>query len=396
MENLTDDKWIEIDVLAIKNNLQVIQAELDERVRLIAVLKANAYGHGAIEVARILYQNGVDFFAVSYLKEALEIRQAGIRSSIMLFSPVIEESQVKEAIENRITLTITSAYDSQLIDKMSRQLKSSVNVHLKVDTGLGRFGIDENELLDICAALKENPYIYIEGIFTHMAEASDEKYTLKQFARFQEVLTALEANNIKIPVKHCANSTVFLKYPFMHLDAVRIGTLLSGQFPVGKMPQPFTLIDPFAFKTKVIALRSLPKTSFLGYFRTYRLKQEAKVAVIPVGFSDGLVLEVANPPTNFIDLMKILARSLLKYFNYPRFNLKVKIKGHFYPIRGKVFMQMALIELPVHSDVGIGDIVEVPIRKTLAAQGIKRWYVKEGLPGKVRQGNKTIYITEEE
>ncbi len=396
MDSFLEDKWIEIDVLAIKRNLNAIQAHLDERVRLIAVIKANGYGQGAVEMARILYQNGVDFFAVTLLEEALEIRQAGIRASIMLLSPITTENQVKCAIENRITLIITSMYDAQLVDMVSRQLKVAVNIHLKVDTGLGRFGIDENELLEIGAFLKDNPYIYLEGIFTHMAEAGNEKYTRQQFAQFQDIISFLEANNIHIPVKHCANSTVFLKYPFMHLNAVRIGTLLSGQFPVGKIPHPFTLIDPFAYKTRVIAIRALPAASFLGYFRTYRLKQEAQVAVIPVGFNDGLMLEVANPPTNFLDLLKILARQFLKYFNFPRFNVMVKIKGHFYPIRGKVFMQMALIELPIHSDVGIGDIVEVPMRKTLINRNVNYVYVKDGIPGKVRQDDKTVYVGCEE
>lgn len=395
MGNLSDNKWIEIDVSAIKNNLQQVRQYLDDRVRLIAVIKANAYGHGSTEVARILYQNGVDFFAVSYLEEALEIRNAGIRASIMLFSPLIDEKQVLVAIENNITLVITSLHDCNLVNKVSSQLKSRVTVHLKVDTGLGRFGINEDELLDVCRSLLDNSYVYIEGIFTHMAEANNEKYTLKQFKDFMGIISKLENNDIKIPVKHCANSTVFLKYQNMHLDAVRIGTLLSGQFPVGNMPKPFSLSDPFTFKTRVIAVRHLEKGSFLGYFRTYRLKREAKVAVIPIGFNDGLALEVANPPTNFVDLLKILLRTLLKYFNFPRFNMNVKIKGEYYPIRGKVFMQMSLIELPVYSDVNVGDIVEVPMRKTLVSKNIKRLYIKEGLPGKITQGSKTLYITEE-
>lgn len=395
MEHISDDKWVEIDVSAIKDNLQKVRDYLDDEVRLIAVIKANAYGHGIAEVARILYQNGVDFFAVSYLKEALEIREAGIRASIMLFSPLIDEKQVRLAIENNITLVITSLYDCNLVDKVSSQLKSRVTVHLKVDTGLGRFGIDEDELLDICNNLKNNPYIYMEGIFTHMAEAGNEKYTVKQFNRFLEIIKMLEDHDIKIPVKHCANSTVFLKYKNMHLNAVRIGTLLSGQFPVGTIPKPFNLSDPFTFKTKIIAVRTLKKGSFLGYFRTYRLKQDAKVAVIPVGFNDGLALEVANPPTNFIDLMKIMLRTLLRYFNFPRFNTYVKIKNNFYPIRGKVFMQMSLIEIPVDSYINVGDVVEVPMRKTIISKDIKRYYIKEGVPGKISQGSKTVYITEE-
>ncbi|HZK43048.1 MAG TPA: alanine racemase [Syntrophomonadaceae bacterium] len=395
MENLKGNKWVEIDILAIKNNLLNIQAHLADRARLIGVVKANGYGHGAIEVARILQQNGVDFLAVSYLDEALKIRNSGIKSSIMLFSPLIDELEIKEAIENEITLAITSIYDSQLINKVSSKLRIPVNIHLKVDTGLGRFGIYDEDLIDICNDLLNNPFIYIEGIFTHVAEANNEKHTINQFKQFTEIINKLEHNNIHIPIKHFANSTVFLKYPEMHLDAVRIGTLLSGQFPVGDMPHPFELTDPFSFKTKIISLREMQKGQYLGYYRTYRLKANAKVAVIPVGFSDGLVLEVANPPTNFLDLIKILLRTILRYFNYSRFTMNVKIKNENYPIRGKVFMQMTLIELPIHSDVEVGDIVEVPMRKTLIDQDIVRLYVQGDLSGKVSRGNKTVYITKE-
>lgn len=394
MDSINDKKWVEIDVEAIKHNFQVITEELAEEVHLIAVLKNNAYGHGAIDIARILNQNGVDYFAVTYLDEALSLRRAGIKSSILLFSPIINESELKEAIENEITLVITSLYDANLIDKVSRQLRLLVNFHLKIDTGLGRFGIPEDDLLEVVNIFADNPYILIEGIFTHMADASNEKYTLKQFQKFLEVIAYLEDNNIFIPIKHCANSTVFLKYPEMHLDAVRIGTLLAGHYPVGKMPHPFTLFEPFTFKTRVIAVNNLKKGDYLGYFRTYRLKKEAKVAVIPVGFSDGLFLEVANPPLNFLDLLKILARISLRYFNFSRFTTKVKIKGKLYPIRGKVFMQMALVEIPSHIDIKVGDVVEVPLRKTLVANNIKYVYVKDGLPGKIREEDKTVYITE--
>ncbi len=227
-----------------------------------------------------------------------------------------------------------------------------------------------------------------------MAEANNERYTLKQFAKFQEIIADLEANDILIPLKHCANSMVFLKYPEMHLDAVRIGTLISGQFPLGKMQAPFILKDPFVFKARIIAIKEAEKGDFLGYFRTYRLKQKAKIAVIPVGFRDGLNLEVANPPTDLFDLLKILIRTFLRYFNFPRFTPHVKFKGEKYPIRGKVFMQMALVELPPHIDVKVGDTVEVPIRKTLIADNIKRFYIEDGLPGKVRANDKTVYVTD--
>ena len=389
-------KWIEIDIDAIKHNLSQVRANLDDRVRLIAVLKAEAYGHGARDVARLLYQQGVEFFAVTFLYEALQLRKAGIRSSILLFSPLVDEEQLREAIDNHLTITIASLRDLSLLQGLSETAGSSINVHIKIETGLGRFGLNEQEALEVCRELNQMKGIYLEGIYTHMADAAgDSGYTSQQFERFVKIIEALAAEGYHIPVHHCANSAVFLKYPNMHLDAVRIGTLLSGQHPVGSFPNKLSLKDPYKFKSRIISLRSMAKGSWLGYYRTYRLKKNAQIGVIPVGFNDGLALEVANPPAGFIDLLKGLARQVLVYFDRPRFRLNVTIRGRDYPLRGKVFMQMALVEIPPDVVVNVGDEVELPVRKTLAAKNITRLYIKEGTAGKTASPESTTYVIEE-
>ena len=392
MKQILHNKWLEIDVNAVKSNLEAVKTMLEERTRLMAVLKADAYGHGASNIARLLFQSGVDFFAVSFLYEALELRKAGIRANILIFSPLVDEDQVKEAIKNHLTLTITSSYDSQLIDNISQRLNQKVNVHLKVDTGLGRFGMDTQEIIAVCNSLKENPNIYIEGIYTHMAEAAadDSNYTEGQFAQFMEVCQRLAAAGLKIPVKHCANSAVFLKYPHMHLDAVRIGTLISGQYPAGDFPKTLRLMDPYKFKSQIISLRNRKADTYLGYYRSYRLKAPAQVAVIPVGYNDGLALEIANKPEGIIDLIKKLVKMVLFYFDSPRFSLYIKIRGHSYPVRGKVFMQMSLIEIPLNVNVSVGDEVEIPIRKTLAAKNITKIYMREGAAVKIEDRKSVV------
>lgn len=398
VQHLLDEKWIEIDVDAVKKNLEIVNSLLDERVRLVAVVKADAYGHGAANIARILYQNGVDFFAVTFFHEAINLRKAGIRSSIMIFSPLIEQEQVKQAISNHFTLTISSMYDSQLIDDVSRHLNQAVTVHIKLDTGLGRFGIKPDELTEICQSLKDNPHIYIEGIYTHMAEAAstNANFTEKQYELFMRTVNDLEQNGFQIPVKHCANSAIFLKHPYMHLDAVRIGTLLSGQLPAGEFSQNLELVEPFTFKSRIISLKTLDAGSSLGYYRTYRLKEKAQIAVIPVGFNDGLALEVNNKATGIVDLVKILVKKILAYWNVSRFNLYVNIKGRACPIRGKVFMQMSMVEIPYDLEVEIGDEVELPVRKTLASKNLLRLYMKEGEAVKVESDELTSYMVDKE
>jgi alanine racemase len=207
------------------------------------------------------------------------------------------------------------------------------------------------------------------------------------------VLELLKREGADIPVKHCANSAVLLKYPHMRMNAVRIGTLLSGQAPAG-VPNNLKLTDPYKFKSRIISLRRLKAGSRLGYYSTYRLRKDAQVAVIPVGFQDGLAIEVVNKPAGFVDMLKHLVKMVLFYLNVPRFNLYVAIKGKHYPVRGKVFMQMALIVLPVETEVQIGDEVEVPIRKTIASSALKRFYMKDGIPVKTGQEESTSYFVE--
>lgn len=388
------NKWIEIDVDAVISNLQSVRNLIDEKVRLIAVIKANAYGHGACETAHLLSQQGVQYFAVTFLSEALQLRKSGLKQNIMLFSPVYSEAEAIEAIDNDITMTVASASDADLINDSCTRLNRQVIVHLKADTGLGRFGMDGEEIVTVWEMLKANPRICIEGIYTHMAQAAgNPSYTNLQFKRFNQMIGMLEQKGADIPVKHCANSAVVLKYPFMHMNAVRVGTLLTGQAPAG-IQNNLHLIDPYKFKSRIISLRRQKAGSRLGYYSTYRLRRDAQVAVIPVGFQDGLALEVANKPAGFIDMLKHMVKMVLAYCNISRFNLYVGIKGGYYPVRGKVFMQMALVELPPEAEVQVGDVVEVPVRKTLASSDLTRVYVKDGVPGKIARQERTTYFTE--
>lgn len=392
------DKWIEIDVDDIRSNLEQVRSCLKEEVRLIAVVKAQAYGHGAPEVARILYQQGVDFFAVSYLAEALALRKSGLKASILLLTPLTNEEQVQEALENFITPSITSLAEAEMINKISRTCNRSSTVHLKIDTGLGRFGLDLEQAVQCCQVLKRDSNIYIEGIYTHMAEAAARSsgYTKKQFKRFMEVVTYLQERGYRIPIKHCANSAVLLNYPQMQLNAVRVGTLLSGEHPVGRIDRRLELRDPYRFKCRIISLKKVEKGSYLGYRRSYRLKKTAQIAVLPVGYRDGVALSVNNKASGFVDLLKMVAKMVLNYFDFTRVQIKVTYQGSFYPIRGKVFMQMCLVEFPADLEVQVGDEVEVPIRKTLVLGNILRLYVREGQAGKIDNDLYVSYVAEEE
>lgn len=377
MQRSTEKNWVEIDVETVIENLKQITCSLDEKVKLIAVVKANAYGHGSAGIARILEAQGVSYFAVTYLDEALKLRKAGVRSDILLLSPCGTEAQLQEAITNRLTLTIGSGHDARLLLQFLEDTEVSVKVHIKVETGLGRFGMAAAELLETCQRLAHNSRINLEGIYTHMAEATSTSFTEKQFHLFSQIVAELERNQLVFPLKHCANSSVFIKYPQMRLNAVRIGTLISGQYPAG-VSGDLKLADPFHFKSRVIAVKKMSKGESLGYYRTYRLKRDAQVAVISAGYIDGLALEVGNQPTDLVDFLKILLKSILAYFGWTRFIRTVRIRGKDYPLRGKIFMQMALAEIPLEDEVYAGDEVELTVRKTLVNPQITRFYKYKG------------------
>jgi len=372
------NKWIEISVAAIENNLREIQSQLDAGTRLIAVIKANAYGHGAVETARILSGLGVDYFAVSFLEEALQLREAGIQASLLVFSPVVGEAGMREAIANKLTLTIASESDQRLVGAICSETGQAVKIHMKMDTGLGRFGLNEEQALTVWEKIKDCSCFEVEGIYTHTADPSSPRLAEKQFQQFMQQIDRLEQSGARFPIKHIANSTIFLRSPYMHLDAVRIGTLLSGQHPVGNFTQRLQLQDPYTFKSQVISVRDLPRGTRLGYYGTHRLKKDAQIAVVPVGYHDGLALEVTNKPTGFWDLLKKIVKIVLGYFGWPGQQIYITIRGVDCPVRGKVFMQMALVEVPLGMEVAVGDEVEVPVRKTLTANDISRVYLDPG------------------
>ncbi len=373
MDHTGADRWVEINADAIIQNLREVKSILKEQVRLIAVVKANAYGHGAAGTASILESQGVDFFAVTYLSEALKLRRTGIKSEIMLLSPLSREEQVAEAVERDITLTLSSKQDAQLVNRVTAECRLAIKVHLKIETGLGRFGMGAEEALEICQMLADNPLIKLEGIYTHMAEAVSAGCSQAQFELFSAIIDQLAASGYNFSLQHCANSAVAVLYPHMHMNAVRSGTLLTGQYPAGVHGE-LKLRDPFKFKCRVISLKNHKRGSTLGYYRTYRLKNDAQIAVIPAGYIDGLALEVGNQPAGLLDLLKIILKTILAYMDVHRFSKTVVIGGKNYPVRGKVFMQMALVEIPESETIAVGDEVEVPARKTLVAESVPRFY----------------------
>ena len=356
-------KWIEIDLDAIRHNLQEIRRNMQEGVRLIAVVKANAYGLGAVAVAQELAVLGVDFFGVTFLSEALDLRHHGVEEDILVFTPMTEEDYVA-AVERDIIVTVASAQDLVAVERAAKRAGHGIRVHIKVDIGLGRFGLLEAEVEQIVSKAYVSELIKLEGIFTHFAEATKDAYTIEQFNNFQSLLLKLDKKGQRIPLRHCCGSSAFLRYPFMHLDAVRIGTILYGQFPAGKANPKVNLKDPYHFKAHIAAVRQLPKGSYLGYYRTYKLPKDSKVAVIPVGLVDGWGVGALPKPSGWVDLLKMWIKIGISFLNFKVAAPTAVVKQQRVYIRGKIFMQFCLAEIPSQMGVETGDVIELPVKRT--------------------------------
>jgi len=396
MQDLSPDKWLEVDLDAIEHNYRQIRQLIPESVSVLGVVKADAYGLGSYEVANLLEQLQIDYLGVTYIQEALELRNRGICAPILVFAPV-RVDQVAEGIKNNLTLTVDSVASANLIRNCAERLNRQVRVHIKVDTGLTRFGMEPDDLLAMVCDLATDERVVIEGVYTHLgrAGARSSRSAWQQYQSFTQVLRWLDEAGIELKYQHCCNSTAALRFPEMHLNLVRIGTLLGGQYPAGNIPQPLALKNPFVFKSLVLSIKKVPAGRYIGYGGTYRTRRETQLAIIPVGFHDGLGVGVLSHPGSLFDYIKWCGRLFFMYINRPRPDNMVKIRGKRFPIRGKVFMQMCVVEIPVGTRIVPGDEVALPVRRTATSRDITRVYLRQGEPGRQEVFKKiSTYVTE--
>lgn len=285
------DTWAEISLDDIKSNFLQFRQHVKQPTKIMAVVKADGYGHGAVEIAKTTIQMGADYLAVALLDEAITLREAGITDPILVLGYTPSRS-VKEAITQSITLTV---FDHEILDEVILQssiLQKKASIHLKVDTGMSRIGVTTNEdalLLATKAIAAE--YVHLEGIFTHFsnADSEDSSYTEGQYEKFQAVLAFLEENHIHIPLRHCCNSAATMKFPKMHLDMVRVGVALYGLYPDSTLKKlPFQLKQAMSFKSRIAAIKKVAPSQPISYGCTWKPSSEAMIATLPLGYADGL------------------------------------------------------------------------------------------------------------
>lgn len=333
MQKLLGLTWTEVNLDAIAQNVKNIKKLIGEKKELMAVVKGNAYGHDILEVSPVVLENGATRLAVARLEEAIFLRKAGITVPILVLGLTL-----KPQAEFLVSYDITPAVcEFEMIEKLSEsavQMNKMTKIHLKVDTGMGRIGIFPYDVLRFIKRIKALKNVEIEGIFTHfsVADEKDKVYTEEQFRKFIEILTILEKEGIKIPIKHVGNSATLLDLPHMWLDMVRPGLAIYGLYPSKEVKKTINLIPAQQFKTKIVFIKELPLGESISYGRTYITKRRRRVASLPVGYADGYNRLLSNQG-------------------------EVLVRGQRVPIIGRVCMDQCMIDVTNLTQVEIGDEV---------------------------------------
>jgi alanine racemase len=316
--------WADIDPAAFARNVDAVRRRLPEGARLMAVLKANGYGHGAVELARTCTPDRVTMIGLALLEEALELRRNGITLPILVFGPT---KAIEVALEHDITLGVTGPEQLAVVCEIAEQ--RDVAIHLKLDSGMGRMGVVESELDDVIAMIRATPRLTIEGLYTHFANADEPRddYTKTQILNFDRMVDKLRAAGITAPLQHLANSAATLRGLVRKGDMARVGIALYG-------PGDIEGFEPvMRWRTEIVRLKTLPPGSPVGYGTTFRTKRESRIATLPVGYADGYHRLLSN-------------------------NSDVAIRGIRAPIVGRVSMDLVTIDV---TDVNaeVGDEVEL-------------------------------------
>ncbi|MCP4345082.1 MAG: alanine racemase [Desulfobacterales bacterium] len=287
--------WAEIDLKAIAHNILELRRITNPGARLMAVVKANAYGHGAGKVADQALKNGADMLGVARLNEGIRLRKEGIEAPVLIFG-YTPPSLADKLVEFNLCQTVWSCETARVLSDIALSLGRKIRVHLKTDTGMGRLGLvttadGEQAALREVESIARLHGLELEGIFTHFAssDSSDKSYTKKQFERFMEFLDKLCQTGPDIPIKHAANSAAIIDMPETHLDMVRAGISLYGLYPSDEVDKSRISLKPaMEFKAKVIHLKKVPAGFNVSYGSTFQTEKPTTIATIPAGYADGL------------------------------------------------------------------------------------------------------------
>ena len=328
-----------VDRAAFQHNITGIKQGCQPGTRLMAVIKADAYGHGAAAMAQTAVESGADFLGVARINEAHALRQDGIKAPILLFGPFFPD-QAPWAAAHGIRLSVSSLETAQALSQAAKDLETPVKIHIKTDTGMGRMGLSTanlEETVKEILAMAQLPGLEVEGLYTHFANADepDKTHTLGQFQTFMDLKQALSDQGLAPAICHCANSAATLELPQTHLDMVRPGISLYGlSHSPGQAPEDDNLKRVMSIESRIIHLKSVPKGFTVSYGSTWTAPRDTMIATVPIGYGDG----------------------------YRRFNSNkgaMLVGGQRAPVVGRVCMDLTMLDVGHIPGLAVGDPVVI-------------------------------------
>lgn len=361
----------------LKHNIEQIKKYISKSgtddngnlVKIIAVVKANGYGLGLVEYTKFLIDNGISFFAVATIEEALILRKAGIKEDILLLSSTAVKEDVEKLIKNNIVLTIGSIDALEVAEEIGKEENKKIRAHLKIDTGFGRYGFIYEKRDEMVEALKSVQHIKIEGTFSHFSISFfDDKYTKKQFERFISVIEVLKMNEIDTGMLHICNSSAALKFPNMHLNAVRIGSAFLGRL---SFKNYIGLQKVGYLESQVAEIKELPKGFNIGYSNSYQTKKNTKIAVIPCGYMNGINMKNDRDMFRPIDKLRYIVRDTKDFFKKQA--IYVKIGDSNCKVLGRVGTYHVTCDI-TGKEIKIGEKAIFNVNPKFVDSGIRREY----------------------
>lgn len=303
MENFVKRTWAEINMDAIAHNYNIIRQHVNSQSKMCCVVKADGYGHGAVKVALEYHKLGADWFAVSNIEEALQLRENSIAEPILILG-YTPENMAKALSDHDISQAVYSLDYAKVLSQNAAENNVNVKIHIKLDTGMSRIGLmcqeigRDDKAVDEAEEICKLPNLISEGVFTHFA-VSDEgdegrDFTNKQFDSFMHTIKALEERGVHFKIRHCANSGAIIDYPDMHLDMVRAGIILYGLSPSQKLKDKLNIIPAMELKSVVSNVKEIEKGATVSYGRTFKADRKMKIATVPIGYADGYIRTLAK------------------------------------------------------------------------------------------------------
>lgn len=331
-----DRTYAEVNLQAVRHNIEEARKNIKSDTKIMAIVKANAYGHGAVPVSKALISQ-VDAYGVAMIEEALELRDAGIDKMILILGYTGEE-WYEELVKHCISQTIYTYDMAKKLSDVAVSFGKQTPIHIKIDTGMGRIGFaPKEESLDIVEKISHLPGVFIEGIFTHFARADEKtiEAAKEPFARYMQFVQELEKKGIRIPIRHVSNSASIISFPEANLDMVRSGITTYGLYPSEDVPKEILKLQPaMSWKSKISFVKPIGPGTSISYGGTFTAEKPMIVATVPVGYADGMKRDLSGKG-------------------------RVLVHGQYAQILGRVCMDQFMIDVTDISNVKMGDTVTI-------------------------------------